>query len=286
MEFPEAVIQEHLAISDYTAPYRCANCELETFIPQIMGSPSFYAAASGSDEAGKHTGYYEETKWDFSEALKDLTGGGSLIEFGCGPGNFLKMAGERLTHAVGVEFNPMAARIARQQGFVVHESAKFPGSDEQSFDAAFSFHVLEHVSDPKGFLASLAAQVKPGGVIGISVPNQNGPIRFIDPCAMNMPPHHATRWTLKTFEAAAERLGWTIRRVAYEPLLLENHSYYSVYWPRTLLPGSNFLARVCRSLLSLSLRAFFGLLFRLSLRYFPLLRGQSIYVLLVPGDRK
>jgi len=45
--------------------------------------------------------------------------------------------------------------------------------------------------------------VKPGGLICISVPDQDGPIRFIEPCIMNMPPHHATRWRRPSFEALA-----------------------------------------------------------------------------------
>jgi len=130
----------------------------------------------------------------------------------------------------------------------------------------------------------MKAQVKPGGVIGVSVPNQGGPIAYIQPCAMNMPPHHASRWQLRTFEVAAQRLGLSICRVAYEPLLMENHSYYSVYWPSVIVPGNALLARVVRTALSIPLRIFFGLLRRTGLRYFPLLRGQSIYVLMMRND--
>jgi SAM-dependent methyltransferase len=153
------------------------------------------------------------------------------------------------------------------------------------FDVAVSFHVLEHVGDPKAFLQTLSGFVKPNGIIGISVPNQAGPIRFIEPCAMNMPPHHATRWRLRTFEVLAEILGWKIERVAYEPLLLENHSYYSIYWLQHIMPGSSGLIYIVRNILSLSLRAAFSLLYRVGLKYFRPLRGQSIYVLMSTGSR-
>ncbi|MDP1938667.1 MAG: class I SAM-dependent methyltransferase [Hylemonella sp.] len=285
LAFPEQVIQEHMVIGKCTALYACPTCKVETFLPQIIGLPSFYAAASAGEWGGGDAGgYYEVTKWDFDEALRDVKPGASLIELGCGPGNFLKMAVARGGQVVGIEFNPHAMSVARSQGLTVYDASGIHEQEQKSFDAAFSFHVLEHVSDPMGFLASMKEHVRPGGVIGVSVPNQDGPIRFIQPCPMNMPPHHASRWQLRTFEVAAQRLGLSILRVAYEPLLLENHSYYSIYWTRVALPGKSPLARLARTILSLSLRAFFGLLRRSGLRYFPLLRGQSIYVLMARND--
>lgn len=282
--FPETVIEEHLAIGKHTTLYACPTCKLEIFLPQIIGLPSFYAAASAGECGEDGDAYYEDTKWDFEEALHDVKPGTSLIELGCGPGNFLKMAVAKGCQAAGIELNPNALSVARAQGLTVYDANGIPDHAQKSFDAAFSFHVLEHVSDPMDFLASMKAHVKPGGVIGVSVPNQDGPISFIQPCAMNMPPHHASRWQLRTFETAAQRLGLNICRVAYEPLLLENHSYYSIYWPRVAFKGASFFARLFRSAVSLSLRTFFGLLRRTGLRYFPLLRGQSIYVLMVRVD--
>lgn len=278
---PDSVVQEHLAIGKRTALYACPTCKLEVFLPQIIGLPSFYAAVSAGECGEDGCAYYEDTKWDFDEALHDVEPSASMIELGCGPGNFLKMAVAKGVRAVGIEFNPHALSMARSQGLTVYDANGIPEQEQKSFDAAFSFHVLEHVSDPMGFLALMKAHVKPGGVIGVSVPNQKGPIRLVQPCAMNMPPHHSSRWQLRTFEVAAERLGLSIRRVGYEPLLLKNHSYYSVYWPRVVLPGNSLHARLAKTVLSLFLRAFFGMLRRIGLRYFPLLRGQSIYVLMV-----
>jgi len=278
--FSDAVIQEHLAISSHTSLFRCSSCELEIFLPKVIGLPSFYEAASHEAHSSS-TGYYENTKWDFYEAARDVDNNTlAVIEFGCGPGNFLHMIQSRVQKVIGVEFNPQAAEMGRAQNLKIYESLDYPEKDQELFDAAFSFHVLEHVEDPLVFLQSMKAQLKPGGIIGISVPNQDGPIRFINPCAMNMPPHHATRWRLRTFRHAANELGLSIKRVSYEPLLLENHSYYSVYWPKYLLPSDAFPSKVLRIIISLPLRAFFGVLCRAGLKYFRFLRGQSIYVLM------
>jgi SAM-dependent methyltransferase len=284
IKFSEAVISEHRDISFYTELFICRNCGLEIFLPMVIGKSSFYESVS-QEKKDDNKGYYEDSKWEFQKAMKDLSGCRNLIEVGCGPGNFLMMAREKIKDVAGVELNPVAIKKAREKGINVYSAHDDLGHLYGSFDAAVSFHVLEHVRDPIAYLHDLASLLKPNGLIGISVPNQDGPIRFIEPCAMNMPPHHATRWRLRTFEVLANRLGWKIKRVAYEPLLLENHSYYSTYWVRQLLQGSNIPALLSRHCLSIVLKLFFKLIQKTGLKYFRPLKGQTIYVLMSIDQR-
>ncbi len=279
--FSEAVLNEHSKQASATQLFVCKKCGLQAFFPQIIGSPSFYVEAYGlASQDGVPDFTYSEEKWDFEQALRDAKGCTSLIEFGCGPGYFLSRVKEVVPRVCGLEYNEPAAQRARTAGFDVYNETNDLAALEGSFDAAFSFHVLEHVPDPLGFLGRLAALVRPGGRIGISVPNQDGPIRFMDPCVMNMPPHHATRWTLQSLSALAEKLGLEVQRVAYEPLLLENHGYYSVYWVQQVFPGDSFVAGILRAVVSITLRAVFWLLRLSGMRCFPWLKGLSIYLLL------
>lgn len=281
VRFSEKTIEEHRNIAASTQLHHCSGCGLGIFLPQIIGTPDFYVEAynlTGSQQDSEFT--YVDDKWEFGMALADARGCEKVIEFGCGNGNFLEKLRATVSEIAGVEYNPSALQSARDKGFRVFSGPDMATEAPGQWDAAFSFHVLEHVADPAGFMVEMKNAVKPGGLIGISVPNQDGPIRFIEPCIMNMPPHHATRWKISTFEALARRLGLTIRRIAREPLLLENHGYYSVHWVRHLLPGSSLLSSALRSLLSLGLRAFLGGLHRLGFRYFPILPGQSLYVLM------
>lgn len=280
--FSEAVLKEHNKQARVTQLFACGNCGLQAFFPQIIGTPSFYVEAyglAGVEKAPEFT--YSEDKWDFDEALKDAEGCRSLIEFGCGPGHFLSRAKAIVPRVCGVEYNEPAARRARDAGFEVYDEAKDLSALKGSFDAAFSFHVLEHVQNPLGFMERFAALVKPNGRIGISVPNQEGPIGYMDPCVMNMPPHHATRWSLRSLSALAGKVGLEVQRVAYEPLLLDNHSYYSVYWVRQVFAGNSFVSRLVREVISITLRGVFQLLRLSGMQYFPWLRGLSIYVLMV-----
>jgi SAM-dependent methyltransferase len=279
--FTEQVLAEHVAQASETQLFVCQECELEIFLPQIIGTPRFYVEAYNLDAGQLASEFtYSASKWDFDEALKDMVGCKTLLEVGCGPGHFLQRARQVVPRVYGVEYNEVAAREARAKGLRVFTDPEHVQADG-AVDAVFCFHVLEHVADPVEFLARLTSLVRPGGRIGVSVPNQAGPLRFLDACAMNMPPHHATRWKLHTLRALARRIGVQVERVAYEPLLLENHSYYSVSWVQRVLPGTSSLKSLLRHLVSIALRSAFRLLRVIGLRYLPPLRGQSIYVLML-----
>ena len=281
IQFSTQTIEEHRRQSPSTALYVCNNCHLEIFLPPIIGTPQFYVEGYNlSGVQGQSAFGYSDDKWDFDEAIRDVEIDQSVIEMGCGPGNFLSKARPHVSRVVGAEYNKSAIDQAQSKGLSVVPFNEAFLSYKTEFDRVFAFHVLEHVEAPLEFLTKLLTLLKPGGKIGISVPNQDGPIAFIHPCIHNMPPHHATHWRLRTFETAAERLGLRIERVSYEPLLLENHSYYSRYWVNQRFGGPSFWRRCSCWTLSRGLQVFFTLLKCCGLMYFRPLRGLSIYVLL------
>ena len=277
-KFTGTVIEEHGGQASETQLYRCAQCDFEVFLPQIIGSPSFYGELSEPNENNNKTAYYEDVKWDFLEAQNEVKHCQSIVEFGCGPGQFLTQSSLEGRKVVGVEYNEAAIETAKAKGLEVYSVGGLPEELKGTFDGAFTFHVLEHVSSPMDFLSEITSYVKPGGLIGVSVPNQKGPISYMDPCAMNMPPHHASRWSESSFRHVASRLGLEVERVSFEPLLLSNHSYYSKYWIERLALGKSDLTRIFLKILSYALKIFFRGLLLFSFRHFLLLRGQSIYM--------
>lgn len=274
IQFDKETIEEHRCQSEYTQMYSCPECDLEVFLPQIIGTPDFYIELQKASDP-----YYVSDKWDFEEALKDAKNAESIIEIGCGPGTFLEKAKPYVNQVFGVEYNDQALKIARSKGLKVfgvddEDAVKMKGQ----LDAAFSFHVLEHVPDPVGFIREMFTWVKPGGFIGLSVPNMEGPVKYINPCISDMPPHHATRWKMQTFEVLAKRHGFKIERVAYEPLCASNYYYYSSYWVNHYFPAKS----LPNSFLRLILPRLFDLTFKtlsiINKKTLNLLRGQSIYI--------
>jgi 2-polyprenyl-3-methyl-5-hydroxy-6-metoxy-1,4-benzoquinol methylase len=279
----ENIARELAQQADSTQLFVCPQCELEIFLPQIIGTPEFYS------ELSRHEGlhYYEEDKWEFSEALKDLKKETSVIEMGCGSGSFLKRIRPFISEVCGIESNEDAAAAAREAGLKVLKSAEGLSKRKIRFDYAFCFHVLEHVSDPVEFLKGIALLVKPGGRIGISVPNRDGPVKYINPCVQDMPPHHATRWRAKTFRFLAKKLGYKIEKIISEPLTRSSHYYYSTHWVDHVVkkqwdsPGVNLMLR--RSVAGL-FEVVFKTLGSLGIRSLPVLKGQAMYILLsIPG---
>lgn len=280
VQFSEGTLTEHFNQSLYTQLYSCPECKLGIFLPQIIGTANFYLDLSRNDS----NDYYVDEKWDFEQALKDTKKNSSIVEIGCGPGNFLEKVQSYVARACGTEHNEHALRIARAKGLQIFGADEDASDVKGLFDSVFSFHVLEHVADPVGFLRELRSWVKPGGKIGISVPNQDGPLKYIDPCIQNMPPHHATRWHLRTFEVISNKLDLKIERVAYEPLIVRDHYYYSTYWidytfHEESLPG-NFARSVLRKILPMLFQIVFTMLGKFNKNSLHLLKGQSIYVLM------
>jgi SAM-dependent methyltransferase len=100
---------------------------------------------------------------------------GHLLEVGAAYGHSLNLARNRGWEALGVELSSDAAAYARDHfGLTVFDcdltEAPLIKGD---FDAVIMWHVLEHARNPKEQLMRVAAVLKPGGVLGIRVPNIN-----------------------------------------------------------------------------------------------------------------
>ncbi len=233
IQFSSQTIDEHRKQSNCTVLYSCRKCKLEIFLPQIIGTKGFYINL----QEDKTAHYYVDEKWDFEEGLKDAKSCNAIIEIGCGTGSFLEKIKPFVSKIYGTEYNEKVLQIARSQGLNIFSTEEDIKIFKGQFDIAFSFHVLEHVADPVTFIEELCSWTKLEGKIAISVPNQDGPVKYIDPCIQNMPPHHATRWRAKTFRYIANKFDLKIERIDFEPLILPDHYYYSIYCADKIVGG-------------------------------------------------
>jgi 2-polyprenyl-3-methyl-5-hydroxy-6-metoxy-1,4-benzoquinol methylase len=109
----------------------------------------------------------------FASAYLDLEAPGSLLDVGCGSGEFAASMRRGGWTVRGTDFDPSAAASARQLHGVtvdIGDLREIQYGDE-SFDAITARHVIEHVRDPLGFLTECWRLLKPGGKLVLTTPN-------------------------------------------------------------------------------------------------------------------
>jgi SAM-dependent methyltransferase len=103
----------------------------------------------------------------------DTSERGTLLDVGCGVGDFLAIARSEGWRCVGVEISEEAAAVARARGFeVIVGDATEVELPQARFDRVRCAHTLEHVPDPTALLRRLRAAVAEGGSIDVVVPNR------------------------------------------------------------------------------------------------------------------
>lgn len=101
-----------------------------------------------------------------------LAHGTRLLEMGSGFGAFLGVAAAARADLQLCAVEPDRAHRERLlDGARVHFVAQLQELDTTPVDAVVAFHVLEHLSDPRGFMETLMQRLAPGGQAWIEVPD-------------------------------------------------------------------------------------------------------------------
>ncbi len=105
------------------------------------------------------------------ETAATIAGPLDVLDVGAGPGHVARAlrAGRGDVRVWAVEPEPESARALA--GSVEEVHATLDGVGRDGFDLALLLDVLEHVPDPAALLAQVAARVRPGGALLVSVPN-------------------------------------------------------------------------------------------------------------------
>jgi SAM-dependent methyltransferase len=152
------------------------------------------------------------------------------LVIGCGRGAELKVLGE-LTGAppIGVDINPAFINEARSLGFEAHCADLDEGLpfDDDAFDLAYGFAILEHVESPARVLRELYRVLVPGGMLLVRVPNIHYQIEnlYYKGIHLNYFTKRALRYTLMSH-------GFSPQHIFYGPLVPRY-----VYFPGESGPG-------------------------------------------------
>ena len=143
--------------------------------------------------------------------LREIAGGGRLVDVGIGTGLLLHLAREGGFEPLGVEISPGAAEKAREEfGVEVRVGDFLEVAPDQPAAAITMADVLEHTRDPRRFLERAVELLRPGGALFVAVPN-----------------HRSTLFWAADLLARVPGLGSLVSR-----LYVPNHYYY--FTPATL----------------------------------------------------
>lgn len=139
---------------------------------------------------------------------------GTILDVGCGNGQFLAQMKSLGWQVHGVEPNPRAARFAHEQNdlSVVVGAADSTGFSDCSLDVVCMNHVLEHLPDPRASLAECYRVLKPGGKLIVMTPN-TGSLghKLFGPSWRGLePPRHLCLFTARAIRMLLERSGFFV----------------------------------------------------------------------------
>ncbi len=137
---------------------------------------------------------------------------GSLLDVGCGRGEFLSAFADLGYETAGIDISPKAPEFAPGHKVAVADLEREPlPYPDGTFDFAFSKSVVEHLHAPVVFLEKINAALKPGGVAVVMTPsweyNYWGPF-YIDHT-------HVTPFTAPSLTDAMTFAGFTRVRTIY-----------------------------------------------------------------------
>ncbi|TCK20876.1 class I SAM-dependent methyltransferase [Pseudonocardia endophytica] len=123
-------------------------------------------------------GYEERYAFAFDRlAARTGTAPGSVLDVGCGIGNFLAWSSARGAASVGVDVDATAVAGARERGLTAVLPDGLDGALDGPVDVLTMWDVIEHVADPTAFVADVVDRLRPGGHLLLETPDAAFPVR-------------------------------------------------------------------------------------------------------------
>jgi SAM-dependent methyltransferase len=205
----------HAAEKDGYAILRCPACATLTVhpFPSAAELSAFYGTYRGTpDYLAKRDAKIARARGEVRRLMRGAPGR-RFLDVGCNAGFAVAAAQSLGLEARGIDLDPNAIAAAREafgaDHFTVARVEELATAGERA-DMIFTSEVIEHTTDPHGFLAALARILVPGGRLFLTTPDAG---HFRVPRDLTRwnavtPPEHLVLFTRKAMRAMLARHGF------------------------------------------------------------------------------
>ena len=214
-------IREHFGDLENIELYECKGTGYKFWYPfSLAGNERFYQKVSAA-----WSNYYRTDRWEYDVSQAYINKNSNVLEIGCGRGYFLKRLEEKgVKQAVGLDFNNEAIKSKITKFDILSKDLRGFES-QQLFDVICSFQVLEHISDPMSFLEDCKSALNNGGLLILSVPNNNYSPHKQMQDAFDLPPHHVGHYTSDILKKIAQVIDMNVLDIVEQSVDFNHLAY-------------------------------------------------------------
>ena len=191
--------------------YECSQCAVQFWWP--LKNPGSHWYERDERYAGRNKDPILKPQWNHKKTIAFFAlKGGSVLDVGCGVGNFLAHAKEKGWKTAGIDFDRDAIEAGKRtfglENLEVADVITYAREHPQSrFDLITFFDVLEHIDNHEDFMAAVRGSLKERGHITMTVPHR-AHAKWLMPA--DVPPRHLTRWDEASLTKFLEREGFEV----------------------------------------------------------------------------
>ncbi len=159
---------------------RCRGCGIERLAESLCLSNDAYRGAQYREHLGQdhdiarhYKSHDELARFTLDVLWPRSLRGKTVADVGCGGGSLLDHIRGLPAKTIAIDPAEGFASSLKARGYCWFATA--PDAAEElgaKVDVAFSIQVIEHVADPKRFLAEIRVLLKPDGILVLSTPNR------------------------------------------------------------------------------------------------------------------